>query len=64
MSLAGVRAGDTDCGDVRTDRFYVLLKGEAAAGKVPISSLTGRTYSTVNRCMAEGRAALRELANY
>ena len=42
MSLAGVRAGDILCCDVRGDRFYALVKGEAAAGKVEISSLTGR----------------------
>jgi hypothetical protein len=42
MSLAVIRAADIVCCDVRGDRFYALVKGEAAAGKLPISSLTGR----------------------
>ncbi len=42
MSLAGVRAGDVLCCDVRGDRFYALAKAAAAEGKVPIASLTGR----------------------
>jgi len=42
MSLAGVRASDVLCCDVRGDRFYALARAAAAEGKVPIASLTGR----------------------
>lgn len=43
MSLAGVRAGDIVYCDVRADRFYAVVKCPAAAGKVPIESLTARS---------------------
>jgi hypothetical protein len=42
MSLAGIRAGDVLCCDVRGDRFYAVAKAAATEGRVPIASLTGR----------------------
>jgi hypothetical protein len=42
LNLAGIREGDILCCNVRGDRFYAVVREQAAEGRVPISSLTFR----------------------